>query len=214
MHHTEPLCRQYDPYSLHSDIYAKYFLPDNIPVTIRPLVLPGDLDIISKWFATHYSSEKTGYGVELSKDYYITLLDSCNTQALLGTINGVPAFQADVYQALFAPEVLTDVCSLQPNDYVMQLWPSPEVMASATASVAAVLACLDCFFTYKEVNRVIWMTSMQEQYFRLMAAVADFEEMECDDPRQTYHIATREKFLPTLAQMPAVPYEPRTVLDY
>jgi hypothetical protein len=196
MHQKEPLCQSYDPFREHPGIYSKVFLPGKIHISLRPFHIAHDLPLINNWlnFQFAHIKEPVRDPFQYTEDYYTTLLATPNSQPLMGMIDHQPAFQADIYHAGLGPDKLLDNTTLNDNDYIMQLMMSPHTLQNLSLSTCALLACMDCFFKYPEVNRLVWMTNAGEKDFRFIAGIAELDEMNCDDGLQSYYIITKEKF--------------------
>ena len=98
------------------------------------------------------------------------------------------------------------------NDFVMQLLLSPEAMQNLPLTMYSLLACLDCFFRYEEVHRVIWMINTRERNLRFIATFAELEEMACDDQLQSYFVISKERFRQVQFGLPLYPEEQRVAM--
>ena len=215
MHKKEPLCRSYDPFSEHPGIYEKFFLPGKIHISLRPFHIAHDLPLINSWLNFHFAQIKEAVRdpFQYTEDYYTSLLDTANSQPLLGIIEHEPAFQADIYQALLGPDTLIENSTLNENDFIMQLMLSPEVVQNLSLSTYALLACLDCFLQYPEVNRLIWMTNTNDKDFRFIAGLAELDEMHCDDQLHTYYSISKQRFREIQFGLPFFPEEQPIAMD-
>jgi hypothetical protein len=209
MHQKALLCQAYDPFREHPVIYSKKFLPGKIHVSLRPFYIARDLSLINTWLNFQFAHLKNAARdpFQYTEDYYTTLLATHNSQPLLGTIDHQPAFQADIYQALLGPDNLVDETSIGDNDYIMQLMMSPETLQNLSLSMYSLLACLDCLFSYPEVNRVIWMINAGERNFRFIAGIAELDDINCEDDLQSYFIISKEKFKAIQFGLPLFPEE-------
>lgn len=216
MRQKAPLCQPYDPFREHPGIYSKVFLPGKIHISLRPFHIAHDLKMINDWlnFQFAHIHEPVHDPFQYTEDYYTTLLATPNTQPLMGMIDHRPAFQADIYEAQLGPDKLFDNVSLCDNDFILQLMLSPDALQNLSLSTGALLACLDCFFNYAEVNRIIWMTNTGEKMFRFIAGIAALDEKQCEDGLQSYYIITKEKFFQVQLSLPLVPEAQQLAMDY
>lgn len=190
-------------------------MPGKIHVSLRPFYIAHDLPVINKWLNSHFSNLKKPVPdpFQYTEDYYTTLLATPNSQPLFGYIDHVPAFQADIYQALLGPDSLLNDASFSDSDYIMQLMMSPDTLQNLSLSTHTLLACLDCLFDYEAVNRVIWMTN-GEKNFKFIAGIAELDELNCEDNLQSYYIISKEKFRSIQSGLPVFPEEQPLELDY
>ena len=209
MHYNQPLCQPYDPFRPHSEIYHQVFLPARTTIDLRPVYIPLDLPVINAWFNAQFAdiTDPSRDPFQYNEDYYTTLLTGANSQPLIGMIDHVPAFQADIYQAMLGPDSLLEGSRFSGNDFVMQLLLSSEAMQNLPLTMYSLLACLDCFFRYEEVHRVIWMINTRERNLRFIATFAELEEMACDDQLQSYFVISKERFRQVQFSLPLYPEE-------
>lgn len=216
MHQKEPLCQPYDPFREHPGIYSKVFLPAKIHIALRPFHIAGDLPLINHWLNFQFANiqEPVRDSFQYTEDYYTTLLTTPNSQPLMGMIDHHPAFQADIYQAHLGPDRLLESFPLSENDFIMQLMLSPESMQNLSLSTYSLLSCLDCFFKYPEINRLIWMTNANEKNYRFIADIAELDEMNCEDHHQSYYIISKQRFREIQFGLPLFPEEQQIAMDY
>jgi hypothetical protein len=209
MHQKEPLCHPYDPFREHPGIYSKMFMPGKIYVSLRPFYIAHDLPLINNWLNFQFANLKKPARdpFQYTEDYYTTLLATANSQSLLGIVDHIPSFQADIYQAMLGPDSLLNDTSLNDKDYIIQIMMSPETMQNLSLSMYTLVATLDCLFNYPEVNRVIWMTNASEKNFRFIAGIAELDEVSCEDELQSYFIISKEKFKSIQFGLPLFPAE-------
>lgn len=209
MRPKEPLCQPYDPFREQPGIYSKIFLPGKIHVSLRPFHIEKDLALINDWLNFQFANSKTRIHdpFQYTEDYYTTLLAGNNSQPLLGTIDQQPAFQADIYQSVLGPDSLLQAYNFAENDYIMQLMMSPETMQNLSLSMYMVLASLDCFFNYTEVDRITWMTNTGEKNFRFIAGIIELDEIKSSDSLQSFYIISKEQFRAIQFSLPQFPEE-------
>lgn len=214
MHHKHPLCQPYDPFRRHPEIYRQVFLPARTTIGLRPVHIAQDLPLINAWFNVQFADIKNPSHdpFQYNEDYYTTLLTGASSQPLLGMIDRSPAFQADIYQAMLGPDSLLEAGGFSGNDFIMQLLLSPEAMQNLPLTMYSLLACLDCFFGYVEVHRVIWMTNTRESNLRFIAGFAELDEMLCGDELQSYFIISKERFRQVQFGLPLYPEEQPVVM--
>jgi hypothetical protein len=216
MHQKEPLCQSYDPFREHPAIYSKLFLPGKIHCSLRPFHIANDLPLINHWLNFQFTKKKQPVRdiFQYTEDYYTTLLATPNSQPLMGTIDHQPAFQADVYQALLGPDTLLNTISFNEGDFIMQLMMSPQTLQNLSPSLYCLVACLDCFFKYPEINRLVWMTNAGERNCRFIAGIAELEEINCPDNHQSYYIISKQRFREIQFDLPVYPEEQPIAIDY
>jgi hypothetical protein len=216
MHQQSLLCQPYDPFREQPAIYSKVFLPRKIYIALRPFHIARDLPLINQWLNFHFAGiQAPGRdSFQYTEDYYTTLLTTPNSQPLTGMIDHHPAFQVDIYQAHLGPDRLLESIPLSDNDYIIQLMLSPGSVQDLSLSTHALLSCLDCFFKYPEVNRVIWMTNAGESNYRVIAGIAGLDEMNCEDHHQQYYIISKQRFREVQFSLPLFPEEQQIAMGY
>jgi hypothetical protein len=209
MYHMHPLCQPYDPFRHHPEIYHQVFLPARTTIDLRPVHIAQDLPMINTWFNAQFADLKNPSRdpFQYNEDYYTTLLTGANSQPLLGMIDRSPAFQADIYHAMLGPDNLVEDGRFSGNDFIMQLLLSPQAMQSLPLTMYSLLACLDCFFRYEEVHRLIWMINTRERNLRFIAGFAELDEMSCGDEFQSYFVISKERFKQVQYGLPLYPEE-------
>lgn len=209
MYNKLSICQPYDPFRHHPEIYHQVFLPARTTISLRPVHIAEDLPLINKWFNVQFADVKNPSDdpFQYNEDYYTTLLTGANSQPLLGMIERRPAFQADIYQVMLGPDNLLEAGHFSGNDYIMQLLLSPEAMQNLPSTMYSLLACLDCFFQYEEVDRIIWMTNTKDRNFRFIATLAELDELPCGDEVQSFFIISKERFRQVQFSLPLFPEE-------
>lgn len=207
MRNKQSLCQPYDPFTEQAAIYNQTFLPGRVQIALRPFYIAQDLALINNWFNFQFpqATESSRDPFQYTEDYYTTLLTGANSQPLLGIIDRKPAFQVDIYHAVLGPDSLVEVASFSDSDFIMQLMLSPDASQNLPNNMYALLACLDCFFRYEEVDRVIWMTNNREKKFRFIAGLAELDEIQCGDDLQSFFIITKERFRQVQFSLPLYP---------
>lgn len=216
MHHKEPLCKSYDPFREHPFIYNKVFLPGRVRLSLRPFHIGSDLPLINNWFNFQFAQAKNSLRdpFQYTEDYYTTLLTGANSQPLLGMIDRNPAFQVDIYQAILGPDSLMNAGNFADTDFIMQLMVAPDTLRNLSLFMYTIVACLDCFFGYQEVNRLIWMTNTREKSFHFIAGITELEEIQCTDDQQSYFIISKQRFKQVQYGLPIFPEQQEMAADY
>jgi hypothetical protein len=207
MHNKHSLCQPYDPFRHHPQIYHQVFLPARTTIALRPVHIAQDLSLINKWFNLQFAdvNNPSHDPFQYNEDYYTTLLAGANSQPLLGTIDQRAAFQADIYQAILGPDNLLEAGHFSGNDFIMQLLLSPEAMQNLPLTMYSLLACLDCFFHYQEVGRIIWMTNTRDRNFRFIATLAELDELSIGDDFQSFFMISKDRFRQVQFSLPLYP---------
>jgi len=129
-------------------------LPEfNLSISVRALQLATDVPVIYKWMSYQYAGPLLDRDVpprELEESYS-SMIESDFAQPFMGLVNDVPVCQVDVYKT--QQDALSLYYPARPGDYGLQLVLAP--LAIQNNMVLLVTACLEYFFSFPEVGRVV-----------------------------------------------------------
>lgn len=82
-------------------VFSRYFQKDDITVTLRPLDIDRDLEMLHEWFHREHALKiwKMNWPIEELETFYRTMIPSDVVQSYIGEINGEPTFNIEVYWA-------------------------------------------------------------------------------------------------------------------
>lgn len=98
-------------------VYNRYFPKEDVTITLRPVDLENDLEMLHEWF--HRDHAKAAWKMDWSlrelETYYRTLLPSDGLYSYIGMANGEPTFNIEVYWP--TRDILGDYYDVLPTDY-------------------------------------------------------------------------------------------------
>jgi hypothetical protein len=180
MNTTMPLYTPLAPGSLYDWVYKRNFATRRITVALRPLSLPRDWPLIGKWlyreFAKRYAPAAHLPEKHL-RETFATMLQCDFAQPFIGFINDQPGFLIEICDGDKQCEGLEEGPPVFENgDHAIRLVLSPTVINSRNGSAYALLSSLEYFFTYSEVNRIVWMVHEKERRHIQLAQQLQFKK--------------------------------------
>ncbi len=100
-----------------STVFNRYFEKENVTVTLRPMNIDTDLEMLHEWFHRKHALQiwKMNWPIRELEAYYRTLLPNDVVQSYIGEVNGVPTFNIEVYWA--NRDVVGGYYDALPSDY-------------------------------------------------------------------------------------------------
>lgn len=156
------LLQPFDPYFPHKAV-AQIKAPGSI-LTLRPFCANTDMDFASKWIEDEYSLTLKSKD-KRSRERYLRLtniynLRSSDRQVFLCLKDETPVCQVEICKASHDLNCMGH-CSAGDwgdGDYSVQLIPSLEMSHSRDLFVNAVKLCLQYFFSFCEVKRILTLS--------------------------------------------------------
>lgn len=98
-------------------VFNRYFEKENVTVTLRPVNIDTDLEMLHEWFHREHALQiwKMNWPIRELEAYYRTLLPNDVVQSYIGEVNGVPTFNIEVYWA--NRDVVGGYYDALPSDY-------------------------------------------------------------------------------------------------
>lgn len=98
-------------------VFNRYFEKENVTVTLRPLNIDTDLEMLHEWFHREHALQiwKMNWPIRELEAYYRMLLPNDIVQSYIGEVNGVPTFNIEVYWA--NRDVVGEYYDALPSDY-------------------------------------------------------------------------------------------------
>jgi hypothetical protein len=170
---TGELCQPLDPDIMYEKVCIKRLPDEGVNLSLRPLSLTAD-ELLLREFAMLELPERK----ELAEVLYRTkkeelglLVVSNLGQSFMGFIDELPAFLVTIYN--MQQNDLGRHYSSQPGDYKIRLERLPTVGGRDANAFAPAIwqVCLECFFAFPEVGRLITtldiLYPLEKQYCRL-----------------------------------------------
>jgi Acetyltransferase (GNAT) domain len=175
------LCQQLETNVHHSIVWQQSFAPE-YTIALRPVSIAtqDDLQHISSWLQQGYQTEQP---VDQLRVMYIIIAECNNSQSFMVLLNNEPIGQLDIYQV--SQDVLKECYPSRDGDYRLHIPVLPNMAAHALLPVQVVQCCLGYFFSFPEVQRVVWSLYMGDDTFQSIARKTGFlllhEYMDYDD---------------------------------
>jgi hypothetical protein len=180
MNTTMPLYTPHAPDALHDMVYERNFATRRITVALRPLSLPGDWPHIGKWLYREFAkrlSPAAHLPEKHLRETFATMLQCDFAQPFIGFINDQPGFLIEICDGDKQCEGLEEGSPVfERGDHAIRLVLSPTVIDSRNWSAYALLSSLEYFFSYSEVNRIVWMVHEKERRHIQLAQQLQFRK--------------------------------------
>jgi hypothetical protein len=148
-------------------------LPDrNLSISVRGLCLATDVPILYKWMRYQYAGPLLNRDVppmELEESY-ACMIESDFAQPFMGLVNDVPVCQVNIYKTL--QDVISLYYDARPGDYGLQLVAAPLAVQDNIAVLMR--GCLDYFFSFQEVGRIIGDIETKNEWTNTLFKMAGF----------------------------------------
>ncbi|MDD7887571.1 GNAT family N-acetyltransferase [Flavivirga sp. 57AJ16] len=135
-------------------VYSRYFPKEDVVISIRPIDLDQDLEMLHEWF--HRSHAKMFWKMDWSlkelETYYRTLLPGDSLYSYIGMANGEPTFNIEVYWAI--RDLVGDYFEVKPTDYGTHQFIAPTDPKKKYVSPAT-QCMVDYVFAQPEVERMV-----------------------------------------------------------
>jgi len=164
-------------------------------VSVRPLCIATDVPVVYKWLCREYagpllSRNQPPHELEES---YACMIESDFAQPFMGLINDVPVCQVDVYKT--QQDAISLYYNARPGDYGIQLVLAP--LAIQQNMILLVRTCLEYFFSFPEVGRIIADIDIANEWNHTLFKKAGFrsaQKIQTPYKSSTLLICTRASF--------------------
>jgi len=151
------------------------FLSSGLRLTVRPFCVVTDVSILFKWMSQEYAGPlltRSRPPQELEESYS-SMIESDFAQPFMGLVNDAPVCQMDIYR--MQQDVLSLSYPARPGDYGLQLIVAP--LAVQDNMLLLLQACLEYFFSFAEVGRIIVNIEEGNEYNRQLFRRAGFRSL-------------------------------------
>lgn len=170
MNHTMPLYTSLPPDNQYDQVFEQRFLPGKEHLILRPLSLPRDWFIVSKWLQRAYGRRSTTPGTHFPDKYLrdtLSIMLQCDfAQPFVGLINEQPAFLVELCDGDKQCDALEGGAFLfEPGDHAMRLICSHAVIHTRYWPTYALFTSLAYFFSHPQVKRVVWQLHEKDKFY-------------------------------------------------
>jgi hypothetical protein len=155
-------------------VYKKYFREQGFTISLRPLCLSADLDLIYQWVHLPYAKRfwKMDVSKEILEETYQHILSCGHAGSFLCHLEDVPVCQIEVYHA---QEDEISLCyNALPGDYGIHVLMAPRQTTIPGLSVAVFRTCLEYIFSFPEVRRVVGEPDVANERANLLVKKVGF----------------------------------------
>lgn len=134
--------------------YSRYFPKENITISLRPIDLDSDLEMLHEWFHREHAIKiwKMDWPVSKLETYFRTMIPGDMMHAYIGEANGEPTFYFEVYWA--TKDMVGDYYEVLPTDYGTHQYIAPTDPKKKYASPAT-QCMVDYVFAQPEVGKMV-----------------------------------------------------------
>jgi len=178
MNDTMPLYTSLAPDNKYDFVSEQTFLQGKIHIALRPLSLPGDWPLISKWLQRAFGRRFTT--ISHLPDRYLretlAIMLQCDfAQPFVGLINDQPAFLVELCDGDKQCDALEGGVHLfEPGDHAMRLILSHTAIHTRYYGEYALLGSLAYFFSHQQVKRVVWQLHEKDKFYINLANQSGF----------------------------------------
>lgn len=200
MNNIMPLYASLMPDNKSGVVHKQSFNQGKLTVTLRPLSLPGDWSLISKWISREMARSTTQpfhLPQKHLQEAYSTMLLCDFAQPFIGLLNNTPAFLIDICDGeKQLADYETGFYTPESGDHMVNIITSPTVTNSRNALIYGIYSSLQYFFLHPQVNRIAWVLHEREKHFINVANQSGFvvsSRYNC--PGVHVYLYSREKFM-------------------
>ncbi|HVU57145.1 MAG TPA: GNAT family N-acetyltransferase [Puia sp.] len=168
------LCTSFLPLGIERTFIKE--LPERqLRITVRPFCVATDVSILFKWMSQEYAGPllaRSRHPQELEESY-TSMIESDFAQPFMGLINDTHVCQMDIYKT--QQDVLSLSYPARPGDYGLQLVVAP--LAVQDNMNLLLKTCLEHFFSFPEVGRIIVNIEDGNEYHRRLFKKLGFRSL-------------------------------------
>ncbi|PXY47357.1 GNAT family N-acetyltransferase [Flavobacterium hydrophilum] len=135
-------------------VFSRYFEKENVTITLRPVNVDNDLEILHEWFHREHALKiwQMNWPIKDLEMFYRTLLPGDISHSYIGEANGVPTFNMEVYWA--NRDIVGNHYDSLPSDYGTHLIIAPTDSKLKFTS-AVTQSMMDFVFAEAKVGKMI-----------------------------------------------------------
>jgi hypothetical protein len=146
------LCTSFLPGGIEKT-FIRELADHQLRIAVRPFCVATDVSIVFKWMSQEYAGAlltRSRPPHELEESY-ASMIESDFAQPFMGLVNDIPVCQMDIYK--MQQDALSLSYPVRPGDFGLQLIVAP--LAVQDNMLLLVRTCLEYFFSFPEVGRII-----------------------------------------------------------
>jgi len=199
MNVSMPLYKPLVPDNKYDIVFEQLVDDTQVSIALRPLSLPADWSHIAKWVFRDIArslSPAAHLPEKHLRETFSIMLQCDFAQPFLGLVSGQPSFlieicdgdkQCDGLEA--GPHIFS------PGDHAIRLFLSPSVINAPRMREQVLHTCLQYFFSYRQVQRIVWLLHEKDRQYRQLAHQSGFTAITSPDwPGLHIYLYQREKY--------------------
>lgn len=142
-------------------VHKRYFDACTAEIGIRGFDINTDLEILHKWVNLEYAKKfwEMDGPIQKLEEAYIKHLGVDYSHPYIGTLNGEPTFTLELYWAI--KDEVGKYYPFHPGDYGFHMLIAPAKQRIPNFSYYALTMCMEHFFSFKQVHRMIGEASVE-----------------------------------------------------
>lgn len=142
-------------------VHTRYFNGGSVEIGIRGFDITTDLEIIHEWVNQDYAKKfwEMDGPIQQLEEAYIKHLGVDYSHPYIGTLNGEPIFTLELYWA--TKDEVGKYYPFHPGDYGFHMLIAPAKQRIPNFSYYALTMCMEHFFTFSQVHRIIGEASVE-----------------------------------------------------
>jgi len=168
------LCTSFLPSGIEKTFIRE--VPEHqLRIAVRPFCVATDVSILFKWISQEYAGPLLARSCppQELEESYASMIESDFAQPFMGLVNDTPVCQMDIFR--MQQDVLSLSYPARPGDYGLQLLVAP--LAVQDNILLLIQTCLEYFFSFPEVGRIIVNIEERNEYNRQLFKKAGFRSL-------------------------------------
>ncbi|MFV0248358.1 MAG: GNAT family N-acetyltransferase [Tenacibaculum sp.] len=135
-------------------VYSRYFPKEEVTISIRPMDIQKDLEMLHKWFHREHAIKiwQMNWSIDQLEAYYRSMIASNTFYSYIAEANGIPTCNFEVYWPI--RDLVGDFYNVLPTDYGTHQFIAPTNPKKKFVSV--ITQCMmDFVFSQPEVGKMI-----------------------------------------------------------
>jgi len=177
MNTSMPLLTPLEPQNKYQPVFERRLANGQVTVALRPLSLH-DWPYAGKWLSREFTRRQAPW-VQLPEKHlretFCTMLQCDFAQPFIGLINDQPAFLIEICDGDKHCDGLEEGPHVfASGDHSIRLILSPTAINTRFFSQYALLSSLEHFFSYKQVQRIVWVLHEKDRHNINLASQLSF----------------------------------------
>jgi hypothetical protein len=183
----------------HAVVYEKAFQNNQLRIGLRPLWLPNDGSMLNSWLFDEFAKgiiPMSHLPENHLQETFSAMLQCDFAQPFMGLVNSNPGFLIEIYDGDRQLNEMEESAHIfEKGDHSIRLIMSPAVITMQVLGEYALMSSLDYFFSYLQVNRIVWELNEKDMHYIYLANRLGFSVYRAHDwPGIQVYLFSRENF--------------------